>query len=205
MIRKVMEVIHQSVGGLDVHKKMVMACRRRMLGHGQVESETREFGATTLQLGALSKWLSEWGSAHVAMESTGVLWIPVWNVLEGDFNLLLTNARHLKKVPGRKKDVTDAEWIGQCLQCGLLRGSFVPREQIRQWRDLTRQRTKLLDQRSSIVNRIHKTLEGCNIKLSAVASDVMGVSGRAMLKAMSEGEQDAGKLADLARGRLKSK
>jgi transposase len=205
MIRKVMEVIHQSVGGLDVHKKMVMACRRRLMGDGQVESEVREFGTTTLQLCALSKWLSEWGCTHVAMESTGVLWIPVWNVLEGDFKLLLTNAQHLKKVPGRKKDVTDAEWIAQLMQCGLLKGSFVPSREIRQWRTLTRQRMKLIDQRTGVVNRMHKVLQQGNIKLSSVASDVMGVSGRAMIRAMIEGESDPETLAGMAKGRLRSK
>jgi transposase len=205
MIRKVMEVIHQSVGGLDVHKKMVMACRRRLLGDGQVESEVLEFGTTTLQLRSLSKWLSEWGCSHVAMESTGVLWIPVWNVLEGDFKLLLTNARQLKKVPGRKKDVTDAEWVGQLMQCGLLKGSFVPSREVRHWRTLTRQRMKLIDQRTGVVNRMHKILQQGNIKLSSVATDVMGVSGRAMIQAMIEGESDPETLASLAKGRLKSK
>jgi transposase len=200
-----MEAIYQCVGGLDVHQKVIVACRRRLIGEGKAESEVEKFGTSTRELKRLGRWLSEWGVRQVAMESTGVLWQPVWNVLCEEFELVLVNAQHLKKVPGRKTDVTDAEWIAQCMQCGLLRGSFVPNEQIRQWRDLTRQRTKLLDQRTSIVNRIHKTLEGCNIKLSTVASDVMGVSGRAMLKAISEGEQDAEKLADLARGRLKSK
>lgn len=205
MRRVVMDVIYPSVAGLDVHQKVIVACRRRLIGAGQAESEVEKFGTSTRELKRLSGWLSAWGVKQVAMESTGVLWQPVWNVLCGEFELVLVNAQHLKKVPGRKTDVTDAEWIAQCMQCGLLRGSFVPSAQIREWRDLTRQRTKLLDQRTSIVNRIHKTLEGCNIKLSTVASDVMGVSGRAMLKALSEGEQDAGKLADLARGRLKSK
>ena len=205
MIRKVMEVIHQSVGGLDVHKKMVMACRRRMLKDGQVESETREFGTTTLQLCALSKWLREWCCAQVAMESRGVLWIPIWNVLEGDFKLLLTNAQHLKKVPGRKKDVTDAEWIAQLMQCGLLKGSFVPSREIRHWRTLTRQRMKLVDQRTGVVNRMRKVLQQGNIKLSSVATDVLGVSGRAMIQAMIEGEGDAQALASLAKGRLRSK
>jgi transposase len=205
MIRKVMEVIHQSVGGLDVHKKMVMACRRRLLEDGQVESETQEFGTTTLQLRALSRWLSEWGCTHVAMASTGVLWIPVWNVLEGDFELLLTNAHHLKKVPGRKKDVTDAEWIAQLMQCGLLKPSFVPSREVRHWRMLTRQRMKLVDQRTGVVNRMHKVLQQGNIKLSSVATDVMGVSGRAMIQAMIEGESDPEELAGLAKGRLKSK
>jgi transposase len=205
MIRKVMEVIHQSVGGLDVHKKTVMACRRRLMGDGQVESEVREFRTTTLGLSELSKWLSEWDCTHVAMESTGVLWIPVWNVLEGDFKQLLTNAQHLRKVPGRKKDVTDAEWIAQLMQCGLLKGSFVPSREIRQWRTLTRQRMKLVDQRTGVVNRLHKVLQQGNIKLSSVATDVMGVSGRAMILAMIEGEEDAERLASLAKGRLKSK
>ena len=205
MRRVVMEAIYPCVAGLDVHQKVIVACRRRLIGEGQVESEVERFGATTRELQRLAAWLAEWSVRQVAMESTGVLWQPVWNVLCDQFELLLVNAQHLKKVPGRKTDVTDAEWIGQCLQCGLLRGSFVPDEQIRQWRDLTRQRTKLLDQRTSVINRIHKTLEGCNIKLSTVASDVMGVSGRAMLQALSEGEQDAEKLADLARGTLKNK
>jgi transposase len=200
-----MEAIYQCVAGLDVHQKVIVACRRRLIGEGQVESEVEKFGSSTRELKRLACWLAEWGVKQVAMESTGVLWQPVWNILCDEFELMLVNAQHLKKVPGRKTDVTDAEWIAQCLQCGLLRGSFVPNEQIRQWRELTRQRTKLLDQRTSIINRIHKTLEGCNIKLGAVASDVMGVSGRLMLKAMSEGEQDGEKLADLARGRLKRK
>lgn len=205
MRRVVMDAIYQCVAGLDVHKMVIVACRRRLIGEGQAESEVEKIGTSTRESKRLGRWLQEWGVKQVAMESTGVLWQPVWNVLCDEFELMLINAQHLKKVPGRKTDVTDAEWIAQCLQVGLLRGSFVPSEQIRQWRDLTRQRTKLLDQRSSIVNRIHKTLEGRNIKLSAVASDVMGVSGGAMIKAMSEGERDAGKLADLARGRLKSK
>jgi transposase len=205
MIRKVMEVIHQCVGGLDVHKKTVMACRRRLLGDGQVESETLEFGTTTLELCALSKWLGAWGCSHVAMESTGVLWIPVWNVLEADFKLLLTNARQLKKVPGRKRDVIDAEWIAQLMQCGLLKGSFVPSREVRHWRTLTRQRMKLIDQRTGVINRLHKVLQQGNIKLSSVATDVMGVSGRAMIQAMIEGESDAETLAGLAKGRLKSK
>lgn len=205
MIRKVMEVIHPSVGGLDVHKKMVMACRRRLLGNGEVESEVREFGTTSLELCALSKWLAEWGCTHVAMESTGVLWVPIWNVLEGDFKLLLTNAQHLKKVPGRKKDVSDAEWLAQLMQCGLLKPSFVPSREVRHFRTLTRQRMKLIDQHTSVVNRLHKVLQQGNIKLSSVATDVLGVSGRAMIRAMIEGESDPQVLASLAKGKLKSK
>jgi hypothetical protein len=205
MIRKVMEVIHPRVGGLDVHKDTVMACRRRLIGEGQVESEVTEFGTTTAELRELAVWLADWGCTHVAMESTGVLWVPVWNILEGQFKLLLANAQHLKKVPGRKNDQRDAEWIAQLMQCGLLRPSFVPSSEIRQWRDLTRHRMKLIDQRTSVVNRLHKVLQQGNIKLSSVASDVLGVSGRAMIGAMIEGENDPRALAALAQGRLKSK
>jgi transposase len=199
-----MEVLYPCVAGLDVHQRIIVACRRRLLGTSQAESEVEKFGTSTRELKRLAAWLGEWGIKQVAMESTGVLWHPVWNVLCEEFELKLVNAQHLKKVPGRKSDVTDAEWLAQCLQYGLLRGSFVPSTQVREWRDLTRQRTKLLDQRTSVVNRIHKTLEGCNIKLSTVASDIFGVSGRAMLKALSEGTQDAEKLASLAQGRLQA-
>ena len=203
-IRKVMEVIHASAAGLDVHQKMVMACRRRLLGDGQVEVEIQEFGTTTGQLRQLAAWLQEWGVTHVAMESTGVLWVPVWNVLEGEFQLLLANARQLRGVPGRKRDVSDAEWIAQLMQCGLLKPSFVPGKQVRHWRTLTRQRMKLNDHHTSVVNRLHKVLQQGNYKLSSVASQVLGVSGRAILQAMMNGEGDAERLAALARGRLKA-
>lgn len=204
MIRKVMEVLYPCAAGLDVHKKMVMACRRRLLGDGQVEVEVREFGTTTAQLKQLATWLAEWHCTHVAMESTGVLWVPIWNVLEGQFTLLLANARQLKGVPGRKRDVKDAEWIGQLMPCGLRKPSFVPNAQVRHWRTLTRQRMKLLDQRTSVTNRLHKVLQQGNLKLSSVASDVLGVSGRAILKALIEGESDAETLAKLTQGRLKA-
>jgi len=205
MIRKVMEVIYPCAAGLDVHKKMVMVCRRRLLGDGQVEVEVQEFGTTTAQLRQLSGWLAAWSCTHVAMESTGVLWVPIWNVLEGGFRLLLANARQLKGVPGRKRDVVDAEWIAQLMQCGLLKPSFVPSKQVRHWRTLTRQRMKLSDQHTSVVNRLHKVLQQGNYKLSSVASQVLGVSGRAMLQALMDGESDAEKLASLAQGRLKAK
>jgi transposase len=205
MRKVVMEAIYECVAGLDVHQKVVVACRRRLIGGGQVESEVEKFGTTTRELRRLAEWLREWGVRQVAMESTGVLWQPVWNILNEEFELLLINAQHLKKVPGRKTDVTDAEWIAQCMQCGLLRGSFVPSEQVREWRELSRQRTKLLDMHTSVVNRIHKTLQQANIKLSSVASDVMGVSGRAMLQALSAGESDAAALASLAKGKLRNK
>jgi transposase len=204
MIRKVMDAIYQSVGGLDVHQATVVACRRHLITNGQVELEVKIFKTTSADLRELVKWLLEWQVTHVAMESTGVYWVPVWNVLEGHFKLVLENAQHLKKVPGRKDDVSDAEWIAQCEQCGLLRGSFVPPSEVRQWRHLTRQRVKLTDQRTSVINRIHAVLEQGNIKLSNVASDILGVSGRAMIRAMSQGESDPAKLAALSRGRLKA-
>jgi transposase len=201
----VMEAIYQRVAGLDVHKQSVMACRRRLCGNGQAESEVEEFGTTTRELKRLVGWLSEWEVREVAMESTGVYWQPVWNILHDSFKLLLANAQQLKKVPGRKTDVLDAEWIAQLMQCGLLRGSFVPSEEIHQWRELCRQRTKLCDQQTAVVNRIHKTLEQCNIKLSSVASDILGASGRAILEALAAGEAEAEKLADLAQGSLRGK
>jgi transposase len=197
-----MEVLYPRVAGLDVHQQSIVACRRRLLNQTQAESEVEKFGTSTRELKRLGAWLAQWEVKQVAMESTGVLWQPVWHVLCDEFELKLVNAQHLKKVPGRKSDVTDAEWLAQCLQCGLLRGSFVPSTQVREWRDLTRQRTKLLDTRTSVVNRLHKTLEGCNIKLGAVISDLFGVSGRAMLKALSDGEADAERLAALSTGRL---
>lgn len=205
MIRKVMDAIYQIVGGLDVHEETVVACRRRLISDGQAELEIETFRTTSAGLRELLDWLKAWGVTHVAMESTGVYWIPVWNVLEGHFKLVLENAQHLKKVPGRKDDQIDAEWIAQCMQCGLLRGSFVPGAEVRQWRQLTRHRTKLVDQRTSVVNRIHSVLEQGNIKLSNVATDIMGVSGRAMIAAMSKGESDPARLAALAKGRLKAK
>lgn len=205
MIRKIMEVIHHCVAGLDVHKKTVMACRRRLIADGQVESEVKEFGTSTGQLRQLAEWLSEWRCTHVAMEATGVLWVPVWNVLEDQYELLLANARHLKKVPGRKRDVSDAEWIGQLMQCGLLKASFVPSREVRHWRVLTRQRMKLIDQHTGVANRVHKVLQQGNIKLSSVATDVLGVSGRAMIGAMINGESDPQSLASLAKGRLKAR
>jgi transposase len=187
-----MEALYACVAGLDVHQAVIVACRRRLVNQSEVESEVEKFGTTTRELLRLAAWLAEWGVTQVAMESTGVYWVPVWNVLEapGECKLVLANARQLKSVPGRKTDVTDAEWIAQCLQCGLLRASFVPPKQVREWRALSRQRTKLWGMHTSVVNRIHKVLEQAQLKLASVASDVMGVSGRAMLRALSEGERE---------------
>jgi len=200
-----MEAIHHRVGGLDVHKKMVMACRRRLLDDGYAEVEIRSFKTTTAGLRELANWLAEWNVTDIAMESTGIYWVPVWNILQRQFKLILVNAHELKKVPGRKDDVLDAEWIAQCMQCGLLRASFVPSVEIRQWRHLTRQRTKLTDHRTAVVNRIHGLLHQANIKLSDVASNIVGVSCRKILNAMSKGESDPERLAALGVGRLKAK
>jgi transposase len=199
-----MEAIYRCVSGLDVHKKTVVACRRRLLESGKVEKEVKTFATTTAALLALLDWLREWQVTHVAMESTGVYWKPVWNILEGHMTLLLVNARHIKTVPGRKTDVKDCEWIAQLMQYGLLRASFVPSPEVRQWRDLTRHRTKLSDQRTAVVNRLHKVLEDANIKLSTVISDLMGVSGRRMLRAIADGERDPMALSAMGDKRLKA-
>jgi transposase len=204
MIRKMMAAIYPCVAGLDVHEKTVVACRRRLVEGGLAEVETKTFATTRAALQALAAWLLEWGVTHVAMESTGIYWVPVWNVLEGQFQLVLANAQQLKKVPGRKDDVLDAEWIAHCQQGGLLKASFVPPAEVRGWRQLTRQRTKLVDQRTALINRLHAVLEQGNYKLGQVASNILGVSGRAILHALSEGERSPAKLAALAEGRLKA-
>lgn len=201
-----MDVIHRRCAGLDVHKKSVMACVRILQEGGtRATKRVREFGTMTADLERLAEWLTAQGVTHVAMESTGVYWKPIFNVLEGRFELLLCNAQHIKQVPGRKTDVKDCEWIAQLLQHGLLRGSFVPSQQGRELRDLTRHRTKLADQRTSVVNRLHKVLEDANVKLGAVATDVLGKSGRAIIEALLGGHEDPEHLANLARGRLRGK
>lgn len=200
-----MDAIYPNVAGLDVHQETVVACRRRLIASGQAELEVQTFKTISADLRALAAWLHQWDVTHVAMESTGIYWVPVWNVLESSFKLVLVNAQHLKKVPGRKDDVIDAEWIAQCMQCGLLRGSFVPPAEVRAWRQLTRQRMKLVDHRTAVINRLHSVLEQGNIKLANVASNIVGVSGRAMISAMAKGESDPARLASLARGRLAAK
>jgi transposase len=199
------EVIHHCCAGLDVHQATIWACRRRISSPGAVEPEVRPFPTTTAGLRRLVAWLESEGVTIVAMESTGVYWKPVFNILEGRLPVLLVNAQHLKKVPGRKSDVIDCQWIAQLLQCGLLQASFVPPLAIRQLRDLTRRRTQLVRERASVVNRIQKVLEDANIKLAGVASDILGVSGRAMLTAISRGTDDPAALADLARKSLRRK
>ena len=200
-----MDVLIPRCCGLDVHQKTVVASVRILGPTGEVTRDTRTFGTTTRELEALAAWLRPWQITHIAMEATGVLWKPVWHILEPEWQLLLVNPQHLKRVPGRKTDVKDAEWIAQLLQCGLLRGSYVPPAVIQELRDLTRTRTTLEDETTAVVNRIHKVLEDANIKLSTVATDIMGVSGRAMLRAIIAGITDPQRLADLARRRLRRK
>ena len=200
-----MDAIFKIVAGLDVHQKTVVACVRKTQPQGAIAEEVRTFGTMTGDLLQLSGWLAKEGVTHVAMESTGVLWKPVWNILDGRFELLLVNPRKLKRVPGRKTDVSDSQWIAHLLQCGLLASSFVPSRPQRELRDLTRQRTQLTREQTRIVNRIHKTLEDANIKLGAVASDILGKSGRAMLNALVAGERNPVKLADLAKKSLRGK
>ena len=200
-----MDTIFARVAGLDVHQKFITVGVRCRLETGKLFAEVRTFGTMTRDLLALAAYLEALGVTHVAMESTGVLWKPVWNILEGRFTLLLVNPRHVKQVPGRKSDVSDAEWIAQLLQCGLLQGSFVPRRELRELRDLTRFRAQLASEQTRLANRIHKVLEDANIKLGAVASDILGKSGRAMLRALIRGERDPDKLADLAERRLRAK
>lgn len=199
-----MDTTYVKVAGLDVHHKTIQ-CAVRCQETGKLFAQSRSFGTMTCQLRALADYLEALGITHVALESTGVLWKPIWNILEGRFTLLLVNPRHLKKVPGRKTDVSDAQWIAQLLQHGLLRGSFVPPRAVRDLRDLTRHRAQLAAEHTRVANRIHKLLEDANIKLGAVASNILGLSGRAMLKALLRGETDANKMAELAKASLRRK
>jgi transposase len=200
-----MDTIFAKVAGLDVHQKFITVGVRCRLDTGKTFAEVRTFTTMTRDLLAMADYLQALGVTHVALESTGVLWKPVWNIFEGRFTLLLVNPRHIKQVPGRKSDVKDAEWIAELLPCGLLRGSFVPPRELRDLRDLTRLRAQLAGESTRLANRIHKVLEDANVKLGAVASDVLGKSGRAMLRALIRGEHDPDKLADLAEGALRRK
>src|SRR6266852_524648 len=197
-----MEVVHEVWCGLDVHKKSVTAC---VLWASGRRKQIREFGTFTRDLLELADWLRSCGVTHAAMESTGVYWKPVWNLLEGQFEVLLVNAQHIKAVPGRKTDQKDSEWIADLLQHGLLRGSFVPPRPTSELRDLTRYRVSLVQEINRIANRIQKVLEDANIKLASVATDALGASGRAILEAMLAGEQDAALLAEMAQGKLRNK
>lgn len=200
-----MRYVFKRCAGLDIHKRTVVACRVRVEDSGEWSTETKTFGTMTVDLLQLSDWLSQWEVSHVAMESTGDYWKPVFNLLEGDYEVLLVNAEHVKHVPGRKTDVHDAEWLGELLVYGLLKPSFIPPKPQRDLRDLTRYRTKLVQERARVVNRVQKLLENANIKLASVATDVLGVSGRRMLTALVDGESDPETMAELAKGRLRNK
>ncbi len=200
-----MELVHQCCCGLDVHKQTVVACLLRTDPAGRRSKELRTFGTMTDDLLALADWLRAADCAQVAMESTGVYWKPVYNLLEGQCAVMVVNAQHIKAVPGRKTDLKDAEWIADLLQHGLLRASFIPDRPQRELRDLTRTRTTLSDERTAAINRVQKVLEDANIKLAGVASNVVGVSGRAMLAALLAGTTDPAALAELALGKLRKK
>jgi len=200
-----MERVLERCCGLDVGQKTVAACVRIPAPDGGREQIIRTFGTMTADLLALRDWLLAHGVTQLAMESTGVYWKPIYYALEDELTVLLVNARHVKNVPGRKTDVSDCAWIAQLLEHGLLRASFVPPAPIRELRDLTRYRKSQIQERAREVNRLHKVLEDAGMKLATVASDVLGVSGRAMLEALLHGTTDAEILAELSRGRLRKK
>jgi transposase len=198
-----MEVVYPRCCGLDIHKDVLVGCRITPGERSRPQKEIERFGATTDEILRLGDWLADAGGTHVAMESTGVYWKPIWNLLEDRFALLLVNAQHLKAVPGRKTDVKDSEWIADLLRHGLLKASFVPDRPQRELRELTRYRAALLQDRAAEVNRLQQTLEGANIKLAAVATDVLGKSGREILAALVAGDTATDALAQLAKGRLR--
>jgi transposase len=198
-----MDLLYLKCAGLDVHPRSVSACARLVVD-GQATHEVRTFGTSTRELRVMADWLSSLGCTHVAMESTGVYWKPVWHVLEGRFELVLANAMYIRNIPGRKSDVKDAVWIADLLAHGLLRGSFVPPEKVQDLRDLTRTRKQLTREITRHTQRIQKTLEDANVKLTEAISSVLGTSGRAILRAIIAGESDPERLVDLTEGRLKA-
>jgi transposase len=199
-----MDALHQRCAGLDVHKKMIVACIRIMVG-AKVSRECRTFDTSTSGLLALLAWLSQSGCSHVAMEATGVYWKPVWNILsDGAFELMVANAAHIKNVPGRKTDVNDAMWIADLVACGLIRASFVPEEEIQALRSVLRARKQLTREQTSHVQRLQKTLEEANVKLDSVITDIVGLTGRRMIEAMIGGETDPARLAELADRRIET-
>ena len=200
-----MQKIHERCCGLDVHKKSVTACLLTPTEAGKSSQAIRTFGTTTAELLELVDWLVQAGCTIVAMESTGSYWKPVYNLLEAVLDVWIVNAAHIKSVPGRKTDVKDAQWIAELLQHGLLRPSFIPSIALRELRELVRYRKSLIQDRSSEVNRIQKVLEGANIKLASVATDIMGLSGRAILSALVAGKANPEEMAALAKGKLRNK
>lgn len=200
-----MQVVYRSCCGIDVHKKMVVACLLTVNEAGELKKEIRTYSTMTVDLLKLLDWLLTHGCTHVAMESTGVYWKPLFNLMEGQLEVLVVNAHHLKAVPGRKTDVKDAQWIAELLQHGLVRASFIPPAPQREVRELTRYRSSLVEERARTINRLQKVLEDANLKLASVMTDVLGVSGKAILQALVAGEEQTDKLADLGRGRLRNK
>ncbi|HVK15493.1 MAG TPA: IS110 family transposase [Fimbriiglobus sp.] len=200
-----MDTVYPHCAGLDVHKDTVVACVRHHGGGRKARQEVRTFATHTRALEELADWLTAEGVTHAAMESTGVYWKPVFNVLEGRVTVLLVNPQHIKQVPGRKTDVGDCAWIAQLLQHGLLTASFIRPARQRELRDLTRQRSQLGAEQTAVANRIQKILEDANVKFGSVVTDILGVSGRAILAAIVAGQADPGALAELARGRLRGK
>jgi transposase len=198
-----MDLLYTRCAGLDVHPRSVSACVR-IVSEGHTTHEVKTFGTSTRELKEMVVWLAALGCTHVAMESTGVYWKPVWHVLEGQFELVLANAMFIRNIPGRKSDVKDAEWISDLLAHGLLRGSFVPPENVQELRDLTRTRKQLTREITRHTQRIQKTLEDANVKLTEVISNVLGMSGRAILRAIIDGDDDPEHLVELTRGRLKA-
>lgn len=199
-----MRMLHECCAGLDVHKNSVYACVRKVI-EGRPKVEKRRFGTMTDDLLKLGEWLSEQGVTHAAIESTGVYWRPVHNILEGIVQMVLCNAQHVKQVPGRKSDASDSEWLAELMQYGLLKASFIPRPAERELRELTRTRLELVQEKTMHANQIQKVLETANIKLASVASDVLGVSGRRILSAICCGRDNPAELAQLAKGTLKNK
>jgi transposase len=200
-----MDVLYAYCCGLDIHKKFVVACLLITGLNGTVQKEIRTFSTMTADLLKLMDWLRQMGCTHIAMESTGCYWRPVYNLLEGQFQVWVVNAYHIKAVPGRKTDVKDAEWIADLLRHGLLRASFIPSSDQRHLRDLTRYRTHLVEERARLTNRLQAVLEDANVKLASVVTDIRGASARAILEALMAGEANPAVLAELARGRLRSK
>lgn len=198
-----MDLLYRRCAGLDVHPRSVSACAR-IVTDGGVRHEVRTFGTSTRELSDLASWLAGLGCTHVAMESTGIYWKPVWHALDGRFELVLANAMFIRNIPGRKSDVKDAEWIADLLAHGLLRGSFVPPEKVQELRDLTRTRKQLTREMTRHTQRIQKTLEDANLKLTEVISSIVGMTGRAILRAIIAGEDDPERLVEVAGGRLKA-
>src|SRR5947209_15575245 len=197
-----MEILYTNCAGLDVHKKTVKVCLLRHTSNAQSHKEFRTYLTTTEELLQLCDWLKEQGCTHIAFEATGVYWKPVFNLLEGNFEVLVVNAQHIKAVPGRKTDVKDAEWIADLLQHGLLKASFIPSGPQRELRGLTRYRVRLTEEKAREVRSVQKTLEDMNLKLGDVVSDIMGKASRMTLQAIVDGETDPGRLAALAVGRV---